>query len=501
MRRAVLVCSLFALSSTLAAQSPRLGTIDFPTSVRGDAQQQFLNGVLYLHSFEYASAAAAFREAQRLEPGFALAYWGEAMTYNHPLWNERDRAAAMTALGRLATTPEARLARAPNERERRWLAAAEALWAEGPKPTRDTAYAAAIGAIAGDYPDDVEARAFYALALMGLSQATRNVPTYMRAAGMLEELYRTHPDHPGVIHYLIHAYDDPTHAPLGLRVARAYSVVAPDAAHAQHMTTHIFLALGMWDETVSQNVIAARVAGGPDRPGHYTSWLLYGLLQQGRFDDARAFLERLRAGTAATSTRQRSELLAERAYYLVNTERYTDDATSWPLDAQTIGETGVAMDAFALGYAALRRGDRAAAHAQAARMPRAAASDPSDTPGIAPAVLGMLMDAALLFDAGQRDSAVALARAAARMEEAVPFEFGPPDVVKPAHELAGEMLLSMGRPADAQRESQAALARAPGRALSLRGLARAAAAAGDSTVARVAQAQLRANWHAAQGAF
>jgi hypothetical protein len=320
----------------------------------------------------------------------------------------------------------------------------------------------------------------------------------MRAAGILEGLYRDHPEHPGVVHYLIHAYDDPTHAPLGLRAARAYSLVAPDAAHAQHMTTHIFVALGMWDETVSQNVIAARVAGGPDRPGHYTSWLLYGMLQQGRLDSARAFLGRLRAGTSASNQRQRWELLAERAYYLVNAERWADDAATWPLDTAGIGQTGIAMDAFALGFAALRRGDRGTARAQAARLPRGGTSN---GPGVASSVLGMLMDAALLFDTGARDSAVALARAAARVEEAVPFEYGPPDIVKPAHELAGEMLLTMGRPAEAQGEFQSALALAPGRSLSLRGLARAAAAAGDSTVARAAGEQLRRNWHAADAAL
>lgn len=498
MRRTVLACVLLTLAVPLVAQMPpRLGTISFPTSASGAAQRRFEDGVLYMHSFEYTAAARAFREAQQMAPGFAMAYWGEAMTSNHPLWNERNRAAATAVLARLAPTADARAALAPTERERRWLAAAEALWADGPKPQRDTAYAAMMDALARDYPDDVEAGSFNALALMGLSQATRNVPTYMRAAGILEDLYGAHPEHPGVLHYLIHAYDDPTHAPLGLRAARAYSSVAPDAAHAQHMTTHIFLALGMWDETVSQNVIAARVAGGPDRPGHYTSWLLYGLLQQGRLDSARAFLGRLRAGTSASSPRQRWELLAERAHYLVNSERWADDAANWPLDAAGVGETGTAMDAYALGFAALRRGDRAAARAQAARMPHAGSSNTAEAPGIAPAVLGMLMDAALLFDAGSHDSAVALARAAARMEEAVPFEFGPPDVVKPAHELAGEMLLAVGRPADAQREFQAALALAPGRSLSLRGLARAAAEAGDSTVARAAREQLRRNRHAA----
>jgi tetratricopeptide (TPR) repeat protein len=499
MRRTILACALLALAGPLEAQSPRLGEVAFPTSAGGPAQQRFLDGVRYMHSFEYASAATAFREAQRLQPGFAMAHWGEAMTHNHPLWNDRDRAGAIAVLGRLAPTAAARAALAPTGRERRWLDAVEVLWADGPKPQRDTAYAAAMEALARDYPDDVEARAFHALALMGLSQATRNVPTYMRAAGILEDLYRTNPEHPGVLHYLIHAYDDPVHAPLGLRAARAYSVVVPDAGHAQHMTTHIFLALGMWDETVNQNVIAARVAGGTDRPGHYTGWLLYGLTQQGRHDSARAHLARMRAGMNPASGRQRWEMVAQRAHYLVTTERWDDDAAAWPLDLSGVGSTGTAMDAFALGLAALRRGDRSAARAHAARLPQpGAATSAAETwmsTGVAPRVLGMLMEAALLFDAGQRDSAIALARAAARIEDATPFEFGPPDIVKPSHELAGDLLLATGRPADAQAEFTAGLALAPGRALSLLGLARAATAAGDTAVARRARAQLQAHWH------
>jgi len=305
-----LILLLTALAAAPAhAQEPRLGTIDFPTSAGPAAEAVFVRGVLYLHSFEYASAAEAFRAAQALEPGFALAYWGEAMTYNHPVWNQQDRAAALAALGRLGPTPEARQARAPTGRERGYLAAVERLYGpEEGKARRDTLYSEAMATLAAAYPDDAEAQAFYALSLLGLSQGDRVVPTYMRAGAIALALLAQYPDHPGAAHYTIHSFDDPDHAPLGLPAARAYSRIAPGAPHAQHMTTHIFLALGMWNEVVSQNIIAA----GPDSakwtPGHYTQWLQYGLLQLGHA--ARSVASGTKIGTGPPQVGQRRSLTA-----------------------------------------------------------------------------------------------------------------------------------------------------------------------------------------------
>lgn len=203
---------LCASAGALSAQEPQLGSVTFPTSGSAAAQERFVEGVLWLHSFEYESAAEAFREAQQLEPDFAMAYWGEAMTYNHSLWQQRDRDAAVAVLERLATTPEARRAKAPTEREKMFLDAVEALWAEGPKAERDTAYYYVMQDLAKEHADDPEAQAFYALSILGLSQAVRVFPSYMRAAAIADELLRLNPDHPGAAHYLIHSVDDPIHA-------------------------------------------------------------------------------------------------------------------------------------------------------------------------------------------------------------------------------------------------------------------------------------------------
>ncbi|MBI3790767.1 MAG: hypothetical protein HY275_07795, partial [Gemmatimonadetes bacterium] len=272
------LAALLVVTRALGAQP--LGTLTFPNSGAAAAQPAFIRGMLLLHSFEYDDAAASFREAQRRDPRFALAYWGEALTHTHQVWNQQDADSARAVLRKLAPTATARRALARTPREQGYLDAVEVLYGEGSKAHRDTAYAEAMAQLSRAYPDDDEAAVLHATALFGLTQGVRDVPLYMRAGAIAQAVFRHNPQHPGAAHMVIHAFDDPTHAPLGLYAARAYSTIAPGAMHAQHMTTHIFLALGLWDDVVKQNIVAA----GPDssrwRPGHYTSWLHYAYLQQ-----------------------------------------------------------------------------------------------------------------------------------------------------------------------------------------------------------------------------
>ena len=456
------------LAQNAASDAGRLGTITFPTSAgAAAAQTDFVTGVLYMHSFEYDEAAEAFRAAQAKDPGFALAYWGEAMTHTHPLWNQQDLAAGRAALGKLAATPQTRAAKAPTERERRWLETAEVLYGEGSKARRDTLFARAMERLVADHPDD-EARAFLALAYLGLNQAVRDVPSYMRAGAIALDILQRNPDHPGAAHYAIHAFDDPAHAPLGLNAARAYSGIAPGAAHAQHMTTHIFLALGMWPEVIAQNTIAA----GPDRrrwtAGHYTYWLHYGLLQAGRTEEAVALLDELRANDdGSSSPRIRMHLALARAHQAITAERWTDGAMNWPLGAATFPPLFTAIDAFAQGFVALRRGDTttaAALYADLERVSGAAANSKM------PKLLAGQLDAALMRERGDKAGAERRLREVAARAAALPVEFGPPDFVKPPYELLGEWLLADGRAADARQAFEASLALMPGRLLSTRGL-------------------------------
>ena len=418
---AALAC--FLAGASLSAQTPGLGTITFPSSGAPAAQAPFIRGVLLLHSFEYLDAARAFREAQRIDPGFALAYWGEVLTYTHPLWDEQDRNAARAALQRLGPTPAARRAKAPTPREKEYLDAVETLYGDGSKAERDSAYSLAMERVIARFPADREAKVFYALSLLGLNQGVRDTTTYMRAAAIVEQVFRENPNHPGAAHLLIHCYDDPVHAPLGLPAARAYSKIAPDAAHAQHMTTHIFVALGMWDEVVSQNEIAS----GRDRtawtPNHYTHWLGYGLLEQGRYREALRHLELMRRNTDWATGRGLALLAQMRADYVVNTERWDSPCLQWRLDLASARSRAVAADAFVAGFSALKRGDRARANRALADLATLNRSRPAPETGYVDPVPGILdkeLRAASRQADGSLEEAVALMREATSLEDAMP---------------------------------------------------------------------------------
>ena len=496
--RLLMVALVLGTTSSLLAQTPKLGTISFPTSGSPKAQAAFTRGVLYLHNFEYDDAAKSFQEAERIEPGFAMAYWGEAMTYNHPVWQQQDREKAVAALVKLGATPDARRAKAKSEREGRWIGAVEALYGEGNKYQRDTLYSRAMARLAAEYPKDVEAQAFYALSLLGMSYPGRDVSLYMRAAAICEEIFRDHPDHPGAAHYLIHSYDDPVHGPLGLRAARAYSTIAPSAPHAQHMTSHIFLALGMWDETVASNEVATKMTGTTS--GHYSLWLVYGYLQEGRYDDARRVLGQMEQDASKNPTYgKRWHLAAARGAYLVETREWDGDVARITIDT-----AGLDAAPFQLGlpegWAALDRGDTATTgkviKAMEARLEQVRADTSSDLGSIVNnmEIMQRELKGMLLVKAGKTDDGLALLRQAAAQEDTVPYDFGPPETIKPPKELLGEMLLAVGKAADAKVAFEQSLARTPRRPASLIGLASAATKTGDTEEASTALSELERVW-------
>ena len=473
------------------ADSSGLGHIDFPTSAAPAARARFVRGVLLLHNFEYAQALAAFREAQRLDPGDVMSYWGEAMAYTHPVWNQQDTAAARAALRRLAPTREARLAKARTRRERGYLEAVEILYGEGSKPARDTAYSTAMRRLHEANPNDVEAAAFYALSLLGLNQGDREPAAYAQAADIAESLFRRFRRHPGPAHYLIHAVDEPAQAARGMEAARAYSDIAPGSGHAQHMTSHIFIARGMWDDVVRANLRSNTMATTGRRAyGHGTHWLAYGLVQQGRVREARAWLDSMLAyqrdvATAATpAVRGRADAdvhaVVMTAAHVLDTQAWDSplarlrfDTTYLPgLPAKTVAD-------FFVGIAAARRagrrvdvapGSRAADRLLADSMhaaitARLAQARAAGTParGLVEAeVMEKMLRAEIRMIDAQRDSAVALLRAAAEQVEALPFEFGPPVMGQPPRERAAEILVYSG-PADALVELEKAERYAPGR--------------------------------------
>ena len=452
----------------------------------------YAEGLYLLHNFEYDRAAASFRRAQAADPANAMAYWGEAMTYNHPLWAYQDAEAGRAVLARLGESPKARRANARNEREADWLEAVETLYGDGDKLFRDRAYHAKMMALHQADPSDVEARSFAALATLGLASKGRDTAIYMRAAAMLEEAFPSHPDHPGVLHYLIHSYDDPAHAPLGLRAARRYAQVAPDAGHAQHMVSHIYLALGDWKAVEETNVQAIKVVNAqraaagksPTSCGHYNEWLAYALDQQAK--DSQALVDgcRLEARAEMSRSEGKSLLGAERSLFnnwATIAVRHGVDTGRWPDFRAIPAGDGNLLGRFDLAYGKLiaSRNDASAAEAALAdlrgyrervlaAMPKERPDDHESQPWLDRAVAQG--EAVVALAKGKREEGLRLLAAAAAAEAALPQPFGPPILAKPSAELLGEELRTAGRTAEAADAYRRSLTMMPMRKLSLEGL-------------------------------
>ncbi|MEM6328204.1 MAG: hypothetical protein AAF791_13905 [Bacteroidota bacterium] len=484
--RFLLVLAL-GLSLAAPALSQSLGETTFDNSGAEAAQEPFLRGLLLLHSFEYDDARDAFREAQAIDPSFAMAYWGEAMTHNHPIWMRQDRDAAHDALARM----EANLV-AITPRESDYLRTLDFLFGEPgddtfDKETRDDRYAVAMQALAENHPDDLDARAFYALALLGTAHEGRDFSIYMRAAAVAEEVFAQNPRHPGAAHYLIHAYDDPVHAPLGLRAARVYDRIAPDASHALHMPSHIYLSLGMWEETRDMNqrsYDAARAAS--ERRGeplnghgwHALAWWHYAATQTGE----RALADSLvvvaqrdaASGSGRTATAHATRVTAQHALAFGDWDRLTTWAS-----AEDQGLWIHAVDTHARGLAALAVGDadEASALLEALEMRIDETEDPDDVSWTVHGAAHSLAAAIHQHD-GDRETALDLLRRAAEAETAAPLTFGPPTPTIPSNEALGYLLLEMNQPEAAAEAFRASLDRAPNRRQSVDGLALATRALG-----------------------
>ncbi len=489
-----------ALAAGGFGQVEGLGQTEFANSGSEKVQEPFLRGLLQLHSFEYEDALEAFAKARAIDPAFAMAYWGEAMAHNHPVWFSQDTDEARAVLEALGPTLEDRLAKAPTPREKDYLRAVDALYfGDEDKKKRDFNYMAAMERLADAYPNDLDAKAFYSLSLLGCSHGGRDFSLYMKAAAAGEEVFARNPRHPGAAHYLIHSYDDPIHAPLGLRAAQAYADIAPSAAHALHMPSHIFTALGMWDRVVQSNIESYDAAeerrlrkdlGLGARSYHAIHWKAYGLLQQSRFDEAAEAVKSVAHDVEASNGgtgRMRSSLAMMRAAFLVESGRWDSEVAGMSLNAERLGLESRANHLFANGLMALKQGDTDAASRHVKQLMDLEGSGKGRTVAT---ILQHELKSLLLIEEGHTDEAVKLLKKAAAMEADMPFDFGPVSPVKPAYELLGSVLLGQGDFAAAQEAFAKALGRAPKRALSLRGLAAAAEGAADMDVAEHASRTL-----------
>lgn len=510
-RRTIGASLLLAFGIQLAAQPGAGGPVSLPPAGSADARAEFLRGVTALHNFEYEEANAAFVKAQQLDPAFAMAYWGEAMTYHQTLWQKEDVAAGRRILARLGPTHEVRAAKAPSDKEKAFLKAVDVLFGPGDAIARRAAYSAAMERMYAAAPDDPEIATFYALALLGTmarglaasgdpheghSATLAGSETQARVRGILQKVLQAHPRHPGALHYLLHNDDDPEHAHLALGAAQTYATVAPASSHALHMPAHIFLQLGMWDEAARSDRAAfaasdawVKARGLPPalRSYHALSWLQYELLQLGRFREAWATIGELEPVVKATGQLPLlSDLSSMRASYVVETRR-------WDLLANE-RNFGNVNELMAIGTSAAR--SRNAPLAELARQGLAARAQSAQEGDLRPVIAIMEREVAALIHlaAGRHEQAIATLRSAADAEQQLPPPLGLPKPVKPAPELLGEVLLELGRPQEAMEPFRQALRRNRNRTLSVLGLARAAKAQGDTDTARTQYRALLANY-------
>ena len=488
----VAALTLLTVGARAEAQFDAVGSLDFPTSGSSAAQPNFLRGVAILHSFGWKQAIAEFQEAQRLDPDFAMAYWGETLCYNHPLFgNPPDDDNPRAVLQRLGATREERLAKAPTDREKGFLEAVEILWGDGDYDDRRVGYMEAMLALAERYPDDDEVATFAAVATLSGARALndRTFRYEIRAGALALKVFGKNPNHPGAPHYAIHSFDDPTHAPLALPAALRYAEIAPAVAHARHMPTHIFIQHGMWDYVSNHNQIAYDVARDLWEPGdsvgdtvHPLDWGQYGDLQLGDYAKARTWIERLEMvfRESEGQARAASSLPLLNARYVVETEEWktlpvTDDSSAHEL--------------LATGISAVKTGDLATAEQAEARLKTLAEGD-----NLSNQIMYREVAALVRLANGQGDEAIVLMDEAQEIVARMRLPNGAASPVKPPYELYGEILLELDRPAEAAMKFETSLERMPGRARSLLGLARAAVGSGDRVTAAEQYAKLQSNW-------
>jgi hypothetical protein len=494
-RSAVILVSLSSCLGIAAASNPgqeaaapQLGQVNFPTSCAAGAQPLIETGVALLHSFQYQQAEQTFSDAAKRDPKCALAFWGKAMSRYEQLWEFPSP--KKLKLG-AADIRRARTIGASTPRERAYVTAAAAFYLADAKLSetqRVKAYSSALAALHQQFPGDINAASFYALSLVALAdQQEVDVQANRKAAiAILVPLCQAAPNNPGPAHYLIHATDTPEFASQGLQAARAYAKIAPDSSHALHMPSHIFVRLGLWQESISSNIAAAASAAKATQEhravAHYQfhalDFLNYSYLQSGQESKARELVKELAnvPGADRESVAEHQAWLAARNAFELH--RWKEAAElpipSIPRDSQeslyrvrTIG--------------AARSGNAAAARQNLQKFIEISAEEQRKEHHHADkapdkSIRQLEAEAWVAFAEGKSDEAVTTLRAAADREDAD----GVDSLAMPAREMLADLLLELKQPAEALAEYKSALKNSPNRFDSLFGAGRAAQLAGDS---------------------
>ncbi|MFY9552808.1 MAG: hypothetical protein WAU32_16805 [Thermoanaerobaculia bacterium] len=503
-----------------------LGRAHMDTSCAPAVAAKFDRALALLHNFWYGRALDGFRQVSSDDPECAMAYWGAAMTYNHPLWDAPSPTDETAAWG---LVQKGMAAKEVSPRERLYLTAVAALFKDagaGPKAARDEAYRDAMATAYAGFPDD-ETKLFYGLAILGtIKEGTRGFESQAQAAKLFEEVHAHSPDHPGVLHYLIHAYDDPVHAERGLTVARSYAKTAAAVPHALHMPSHIFTRLGYWDESAATNERAWQVSesdvqrageSGALRDFHSLNYLEYAYLQLGRYREARRTLDIIAAQydslpdkkTAADTSELQSRHVRGRTIYALPDRvvygyfdmltRYVVEAGDWssaaqiPLLAPSRDFIAVKLQLETMAAAAHK--DAAGAKVAAEKL-AVLAKESGQHPFVQQIVMMQAKEAQAFAAkaAGNADEAVAKMKEAVAIEDAIDTLSQPPYPIIPGHELFGTLLMELKRPADAREQFLQTLERTPSRPKAIYGIGQAAQATGDQGMAQQRYKEFLALW-------
>ena len=526
-----LVTFLFLIAGSIIhvkAQEYHLGSIHFQATGDEVAQPYFMKGMLLLHNFEYQDAAQEFEMAQLLDPNFVMAYWGEAMCYNKPIWFQSDFEKGKGALYKLGVKAEERLAKAQTDVEKGLLSSVELLYGEEPDiKERNEIYENSMAELYNKFPSHEEVMAFYALSILGNCYTGYKEEKYDQAAKVLMKLNAVNPEHPGALNYLIHVYDDPSQAYKGRKVAEAYAKLATDSRYAMHAPSHIFLANGEWDKVVKSNKssweateawVKKKNKSLEDRDYHSRWWLQYGLLQQGKYKEGLELLEQMnRDARYSKSERLRFHLAMMRGHFLVESGKWlSSDVPLIQIPTKGLSVSTKNMCFYVDAMKALEQRDfpkvewflNQMTDQRMVEQNRKQSFNDFRTCGTVPIVrssgleqeltLAECMEwelkALMALKTNKYDVAIDHIKKAVDLEDKTSYEPGPSVVLKPSHEIYGEILLASGNSQEAIKQFDLALQRAPNRSLSLLGKYKALQNLGETQKAQDIKDILIKNW-------
>ena len=470
----------------------KLGDVTLKVTGNELAQGHFKEGLLLLHSFEYLDARAAFINAQQADPSCGMAYWGELMAYNHPLFNRELIQTARAALARMNSVPNAREKLFKTELERDLYDSVNHLYGPGNKVQRDEAYRIHYSKISNNYPNNHEIQAFYALSLISSPKSLKSDKLYNEAVTINQKILAENPSHPGALHYLIHTFDSPKMAQHGLDAANKYAKVAPDAAHALHMPSHIFLALGRWNDVVNSNIESwnASVVNKQKEPRkemgyHSLSWLHYGLLQRSENELATKVMnDMMTYASMDKSTLARSYMVAMKGLHMEALASWEGAVADIEIKIDDLHLTKRSGYNYLEGMKAFKKNDQkkleaiitsigqdkyiASLNAGDATVQMCnTAGNPLIPPNKMDISIVSIMEYELkakLYELQEKkDLQLEVLKKGAELFESLDLTFGPPVIFKPVHEAYAEALIENNQFQRALEAIESGLLKSPGK--------------------------------------